>query len=406
MSFASLALSADLIQAMPKAITQPTAIQTLVIPAMLTGKDVLALANTGSGKTLAYGLPLLERLKTSPSQQALVLVPTRELALQVSQVLTEIGERLGLTTLCLCGGVEKVDQQQALVAQPNILVATTGRLLDLVECGLSLKWVTTLVLDEADRLLDMGFWPEVQALASQTASVRQTVMCSATFAEALKLKAQQLMDTSTLVAARPQNRDQPAIQESLYLVNKGSKTQALIALLKQHAWPQVLVFIGAKDNADNLSKKLNKAGLVASALHGDKSQAQREMALTEFKHGQTQVLIATDLLARGIDIELLPVVINFELPMHAETYVHRIGRTARAGQQGMALSLVCHGEMDALNAIRRLTQRDLVVQDLEGFPVTDQPATGESKRAPRDKQANRRTQNKHSAKQFQSKVKR
>lgn len=145
---------------------------------------------------------------------------------------------------------------------------------------------------------------------------------------------------------------------------------------------------------------------MASALHGDKSQAQREMALTEFKHGQTQVLIATDLLARGIDIEQLPVVINFELPMHAETYVHRIGRTARAGQQGMALSLVCHGEMDALNAIRRLTQRDLVVQDLEGFPVTDQPATGESKRAPRDKQANRRTQNKHSAKQFQSKVKR
>ncbi|WP_278183298.1 DEAD/DEAH box helicase [Vibrio misgurnus] len=406
MSFASLALSADLIKALPQEITQPTTIQSLVIPAILTGKDVLAQANTGSGKTLAYGLPLLERLKNSPDQQALVLVPTRELATQVSQVFTQIGERLGLHTLCLCGGADKTEQQNALTAIPNILVATSGRLLDLTQSGLSLQRVTTLVLDEADRLLDMGFWPQVQALASQTASVRQTVMCSATFAEALKLKAQQLMDTSTLVAARPQNRDQPAIQESLYLVNKGSKTQALIALLKQHAWPQVLVFIGAKDNADNLSKKLNKAGLVASALHGDKSQAQREMALTEFKHGQTQVLIATDLLARGIDIEQLPVVINFELPMHAETYVHRIGRTARAGQQGMALSLVCHGEMDALNAIRRLTQRDLVVQDLEGFPVTDQPATGESKRAPRDKQANRRTQNKHSAKQFQSKVKR
>ncbi|MGL6025817.1 MAG: DEAD/DEAH box helicase, partial [Vibrio sp.] len=397
---------ADLIKALPQEITQPTTIQSLVIPAMLTGKDVLALANTGSGKTLAYALPILERLKTSPDQQALVLVPTRELAMQVSQVFTQIGERLGLHTLCLRGGADKTEQQNALTAIPNILVATSGRLLDLTQSGLSLQRVTTLVLDEADRLLDMGFWPQVQALASQTASVRQTVMCSATFAEALKLKAQQLMDTSTLVAARPQNRDQPAIQESLYLVNKGSKTQALIALLKQHAWPQVLVFIGAKDNADNLSKKLNKAGLVASVLHGDKSQAQREMALAEFKHGQTQVLIATDLLARGIDIEQLPVVINFELPMHAETYVHRIGRTARAGQQGMALSLVCHGEMDALNAIRRLTQRDLAVQDLEGFPVTDQPTTGESKRAPRDKQANRRTQNKHSAKQFQSKVKR
>lgn len=186
-------------------------------------------------------------------------------------------------------------------------------------------------------------------------------------------------------------------------MNKGSKTQALVALLKQHQWPQVLVFIGAKENADSLTKKLNKAGIVATVLHGDKSQAQRETALAEFKNGTTQVLIATDLLARGIHIELLPVVINFELPMHAETYVHRVGRTARAGQHGIALSLVCHGEMDALNAIRTLTQRELPVQNLEGFPVTDQPSTGESKRAPRDKQANRRTQNKKSVKQFQGK---
>ncbi|EOU2520659.1 helicase-related protein, partial [Vibrio cholerae] len=179
---------------------------------------------------------------------------------------------------------------------------------------------------------------------------------------------------------------------------------ALVALLKQHQWPQVLVFIGAKENADSLTKKLNKAGIVATALHGDKSQSEREAALAEFKNGTTQVLIATDLLARGIHIEQLPVVINFELPMHAETYVHRVGRTARAGQQGIALSLVCHGEMDALNAIRTLTQRQLPVQNLDGFPVTDQPSTGESKRAPRDKQANRRTQNKKSVKQFQGKT--
>ncbi|EEY45739.1 ATP-dependent RNA helicase [Vibrio mimicus VM223] len=405
MSFSSLALSADLIQALPKEITQPTAIQTLVIPAMLTGKDVLALANTGSGKTLAYGLPLLERLKTSPEQQALVLVPTRELAMQVSEVLTHVGTPLGLNTLCLCGGVDKAEQQNALAENPNILVATTGRLFDLTQSGLSLNRVTTLVLDEADRLLDMGFWPQVQALASQTASVRQTVMCSATFSDDLKLKAQQLMHAPTQVSANPENSINQAVQETLYLVNKGSKTQALVALLKQHQWPQVLVFIGAKENADSLTKKLNKAGVVATALHGDKSQTEREAALAEFKNGSTQVLIATDLLARGIHIEQLPVVINFELPMHAETYVHRVGRTARAGQQGIALSLVCHGEMDALNAIRTLTQRELPVQNLEGFPVTDQPSTGESKRAPRDKQANRRTQNKKSVKQFQGKSK-
>ncbi|HGS5403379.1 TPA: DEAD/DEAH box helicase [Vibrio cholerae] len=400
MSFSSLALSADLIQALPKAITEPTAIQTLVIPAMLTGKDVLALANTGSGKTLAYGLPLLERLKTSPEQQALVLVPTRELAMQVSEVLTQVD------TLCLCGGVDKTEQQNALAENPNILVATTGRLLDLTQSGLSLNRVTTLVLDEADRLLDMGFWPQVQALASQTATVRQTVMCSATFSDDLKLKAQQLMRAPTQVSANPENSINQAVQETLYLVNKGSKTQALVALLKQHQWPQVLVFIGAKENADSLTKKLNKAGIVATALHGDKSQSEREAALAEFKNGTTQVLIATDLLARGIHIEQLPVVINFELPMHAETYVHRVGRTARAGQQGIAISLMCHGEMDALNAIRTLTQRELPVQNLEGFPVTDQPSTGESKRAPRDKQANRRTQNKKSVKQFQGKSRR
>lgn len=230
MSFSSLALSADLIQALPKAITEPTAIQTLVIPVMLTGKDVLALANTGSGKTLAYGLPLLERLKTSPEQQALVLVPTRELAMQVSEVLTHVGKPLGLNTLCLCGGVDKAEQQNALAENPNILVATTGRLFDLTQSGLSLNRVTTLVLDEADRLLDMGFWPQVQALASQTAGVRQTVMCSATFSDDLKLKAQQLMRAPTQVSANPENSINQAVQETLYLVNKGSKTQALVVM--------------------------------------------------------------------------------------------------------------------------------------------------------------------------------
>ncbi|MGI2880097.1 DEAD/DEAH box helicase [Vibrio furnissii] len=406
MPFSTLSLSSELIHALPKDVKQPTDIQALAIPELLAGKDVLALANTGSGKTLAYALPLLDKLHANPQQKALILVPTRELAIQVSEAINQVGQAFELNAVCLCGGVDKAQQQQALETNPHIFVATTGRLVDLANNGLDLSHIHTLVLDEADRLLDMGFWPDVQNIAMQTANQRQTAMFSATFSEALKEKAKQLMHAPKQVAAHQENSTNQDITETLFLVNKGSKTKALIELVQQNAWTRVLVFIGAKENADGLAKKLNKAGVSTTALHGNKSQDEREQALAQFKSGQVNVLIATDLLARGIHIEQLPVVINFELPMHAETYVHRVGRTARAGEQGVAMSLVCHGEMDALNAIRHLTQRALPVQDLTGFPVTDKPSTGESKRAPRDKKANRRTNNKSSIKQFQGKVKR
>lgn len=406
MPFSTLSLSSELIHALPKDFKKPTDIQALAIPELLAGQDLLALANTGSGKTLAYGLPLLEKLRVNPEQKALILVPTRELATQVSEAINQVGQALGLNAVCLCGGVDKEQQLQALATNPHILVATTGRLVDLANNGLDLSNIHYLVLDEADRLLDMGFWPDVQNIAGQISNQRQTAMFSATFSDELKGKAKLLMQAPKQVAAHQENSTNQDIAETLYLVNKGSKTKALIELIQKNAWTQALVFIGAKENADGLAKKLNKAGISTNALHGDKSQTEREAALAQFKSGQTQVLIATDLLARGIHIEQLPVVINFELPMHAETYVHRVGRTARAGEQGVALSLVCHGEMDALSAIRHLTQRELPVQDLEGFPVTDKPSTGESKRAPRDKKANRRTQNKKSVKQFQSKAKR
>ncbi|HAS6141673.1 TPA: DEAD/DEAH box helicase [Vibrio vulnificus] len=406
MPFSTLSLSSELIHALPKDFKKPTDIQALAIPELLAGQDLLALANTGSGKTLAYGLPLLEKLRGNPEQKALILVPTRELATQVSEAINQVGQALGLNAVCLCGGVDKEQQLQALATNPHILVATTGRLVDLANNGLDLSNIHYLVLDEADRLLDMGFWPDVQNIAAQISNQRQTAMFSATFSDELKGKAKLLMQAPKQVAAHQENSTNQDIAETLYLVNKGSKTKALIELIEKNAWTQALVFIGAKENADGLAKKLNKAGISTNALHGDKSQAEREAALAQFKSGQAQVLIATDLLARGIHIEQLPVVINFELPMHAETYVHRVGRTARAGEQGVALSLVCHGEMDALSAIRHLTQRELPVQDLEGFPVTDKPSTGESKRAPRDKKANRRTQNKKSVKQFQSKAKR
>ncbi|WP_268808876.1 DEAD/DEAH box helicase [Vibrio parahaemolyticus] len=406
MPFSTLSLSSELIHALPKDFKKPTDIQALAIPELLAGQDLLALANTGSGKTLAYGLPLLEKLRVNPEQKALILVPTRELAMQVSEAINQVGQALDLNAVCLCGGVDKEQQHHALATNPHILVATTGRLVDLANNGLDLSKVHYLVLDEADRLLDMGFWPDVQNIAMQTSNQRQTAMFSATFSDELKGKVKLLMQAPKQVAAHQENSTNQDIVETLYLVNKGSKTKALIELIKQNSWTQVLVFIGAKENADGLAKKLNKAGISTNALHGDKSQAEREEALAQFKSGQIQVLIATDLLARGIHIEQLPVVINFELPMHAETYVHRVGRTARAGEQGVAMSLVCHGEMDALNAIRHLTQRALPVQDLVGFPVTDKPSTGESKRAPRDKKANRRTNAKKSIKQFQGKSKR
>ncbi|EOV1982515.1 TPA: DEAD/DEAH box helicase [Vibrio parahaemolyticus] len=406
MPFSTLSLSSELIHALPKDFKKPTDIQALAIPELLAGQDLLALANTGSGKTLAYGLPLLEKLSVNTEQKALILVPTRELAMQVSEAINQVGQALELNTVCLCGGVDKEQQQQALAASPHILVATTGRLVDLANNGLDLSNVHYLVLDEADRLLDMGFWPDVQNIAGLISNQRQTAMFSATFSDELKGKAKLLMQAPKQVAAHQENSTNQDIVETLYMVNKGSKTKALIELIQKNAWTQALVFIGAKENADGLAKKLNKAGISTNALHGDKSQAEREEALAQFKSGQIQVLIATDLLARGIHIEQLPVVINFELPMHAETYVHRVGRTARAGEQGVAMSLVCHGEIDALNAIRHLTQRALPVQDLVGFPVTDKPSTGESKRAPRDKKANRRTHAKKSIKQFQGKSKR
>lgn len=405
MSFSQLSLSKTLIQALPNTIKTPTAIQALAIPELISGHDVLALANTGSGKTLAYSLPIIEALKHNQDHQALVLVPTRELATQVCDAINTVAQPLSMSALCLCGGVDKELQQQALAKQPNILVATTGRLIDLIKHGLSLSQIHYLVLDEADRLLDMGFWPDVQTIADQTAPKRQTALFSATFSDTLRQQAKPLISTPKELAAHQENSTNSDVAETLYLVNKGSKTKALITLIEQQATKQILVFIGAKENADSLTKKLNKAKVTTAALHGNKSQAEREEALEQFKLGQSQVLIATDLLARGIHIDHLPVVINFELPMHAETYIHRVGRTARAGANGIAISLVCHGETDALNAIRSLTQRELPLQDLEGFPVTDKPSTGESKRAPRDKKANRRTQNKKSIKQFQRKPK-
>lgn len=406
MTFSNLNLHASLVATLPDALVTPTKIQRLAIPAVLAGGDVLALAQTGSGKTLAFGLPLLQRVESNSLEiQSVVLVPTRELAAQVSQDLSDIALQMGIRLCTLCGGVAQDEQLNTLAKLPHLLVATPGRLLDLVkQQHVSLESVQQLVLDEADRLLDMGFWPDVQRIVQLMPSERQTLLFSATFSDGLNDLAKGLLSNPVRIEANVANHIGDEIEERIFLVNKGSKPQALIALLKEYVGQQVLVFISAKDNADALSKKLLKAGIKATALHGDKDQAVRMQTLAEFKANKIDVLVATDLLARGIHIDALPIVINFDLPSSAPVYVHRIGRTARAGQSGLAISLTCHGETEALQAIRQLTQRDLPQHQLAGFIVTDQPTTGTSKRKPRDKQANRRSAQKRSIKQFQKKT--
>ncbi|WP_111874775.1 DEAD/DEAH box helicase [Aeromonas bivalvium] len=402
MTFNELHLDPALLAALPVGLHTPTRIQQLAIPAALARQDLLALARTGSGKTLAFGLPLLQGLDAASDRvQGLVLVPTRELASQVSAALQGVAEALGLRLLTLCGGVAQEQQQAELALGPQLLVATPGRLRDLLALRLlGLGKLRTLVLDEADRLLEMGFWPDIQWLMNAMPTERQTLLFSATLSPELEVLATGLLNAPVRVEADPRNSVADDIEERLHLVNKSSKVPALISLLKGQAWSQVLVFISARDDADAVARKLAKAGIAVAALHGEKDQGAREQALADFKGGKVRVLVATDLMARGIHVEALPVVINLDLPANAPVYVHRIGRTARAGQQGLALSLVCHGEAETLAAIRTLTGRALPLEELEGFPVTDKPASGEGKRAPRDKQANRRTQAKRSVKQF------
>lgn len=405
MTFSELNLAPALLSALPAELHTPTIIQQLAIPAILSNRDVLALAQTGSGKTFAYGLALLQKTQpTTPKIQTLIIVPTRELAQQVKQQLSLVATAMNIEVCAFCGGVDQQWQQAQLAQNPQLIVATPGRLLDLIQQKLvNLSSLQQLVLDEADRLLEMGFWPDVQRIMSVLPIQRQTMLFSATLLPELAEQALQLLNEPLKLSANQANQVLPEIDEQLYLVNKGSKAQVLIRLLKQHNWSQVLVFISARDNADALAKKLLKAGIPVAALHGNKDQAEREQILTQFKQQKISVLIATDLLARGIHIEQLPVVINFDLPSSPAVYIHRIGRTARAGQAGLAISLVCHNENTTLDAIRQLTQRPLALQTLADFPVTDQPTSTTAKRPPRDKQANRRSAQKRSVKQFQAK---
>ena len=394
MTFSQLGLEPSIVKAMPSLLISPTKIQQLAIPVALKGQDILALAQTGSGKTLAFGLPIIQ----SSSHQAqglssLVIVPTRELATQVSEALSSISDKLNHGVVTLCGGVDQTAQLAQLKHGAKIVVATPGRLLDLLNQQLlRVDGLNTLVLDEADRLLDMGFLPDIEKIVTYLPTKnRQTMMFSATLEPKLEKLANRLLHQPQKIETGAVNSVVETVNEQLYLVNKGSKAKALMALLSNNHWQQALVFINAKDSVDSFAKKLKKSGFNVAALHGEKAQSERQQTLIDFHEKKINVLVATDVLARGIDVDSLPVVINVDLPDNAPVYVHRVGRTARAGKSGVAISLVCHGETKTLEAIRALTKRALPLQSLDNFPVTDKPSTGESKRAPKDKKANRRT---------------
>lgn len=377
MSFDSLGLSAELLRAISEqGYTKPTPIQSKAIPVILQGRDVLGGAQTGTGKTAGFTLPLLQRLMQNPATKgrrpvrALVLTPTRELAAQVGASVENYGRHLPLRSSVIFGGVKINPQIQKLRQGVDILVATPGRLLDHAgQKTVDLSQVEILVLDEADRMLDMGFIHDIRkvlALLPQNVS-RQTLLFSATFSQEIKQLADRLLNSPELIEVARRNTTAESIKQVIHPVDKNRKREMLSHLIGANNWRQVLVFTRTKHGANRLAKQLEQDGLTASAIHGNKSQGARTKALAEFKNGDVRVLVATDIAARGLDIDQLPHVVNFELPNVPEDYVHRIGRTGRAGNEGEAVSLVCVDEHKLLRDIERLLKRELPKVTLEGY---------------------------------------
>ncbi|WP_084187310.1 DEAD/DEAH box helicase [Andreprevotia chitinilytica] len=373
MPFASLGLDDSLVRACAeRGYTEPTPIQTQAIPAILTGGDLLAGAQTGTGKTAGFTLPILQLLSKKPAEKpgirALILTPTRELAAQVEESVREYGKHTGLKSMVMFGGVSINPQIKALKGKIDILVATPGRLLDHVsQKTVDLSNVEILVLDEADRMLDMGFIHDIKKVLALLPKKRQNLLFSATFSEEIKALADKLLNQPALIEVARRNATAETIAQRVHPVDRDKKRQLLAHLIKQHNWFQVLVFTRTKHGANRLAEQLGKDGIPSLAIHGNKSQGARTRALSEFKSGTLQVLVATDIAARGIDIDELPHVVNYELPNVSEDYVHRIGRTGRAGAEGEAISLVCVDEIKLLHDIERLIKREIPSQVIEGF---------------------------------------
>lgn len=400
MTFENLELSSPLLKAVKaQGYDQPSPIQEKAIPEILRGKDVLASAQTGTGKTAAFTLPLLQLLQNDTGNRkrairALILTPTRELAAQVYDNIRDYSAFTPLKATVIFGGVKQHKQVEALKRGVDILVATPGRLLDLRQQGLlSLDKVELFVLDEADRMLDMGFLNDIRKVVKALPAQRQNLMFSATYAKEIRELAQSFMNAPVRIDTAPRNSTAKKVEQHVYRVAKGKKTGLLIQLMREHEEEQTLVFTRTKHRANKISRKLSQAGIAAAAIHGDKSQNARTKALADFKKGQVTVLVATDIAARGLDIPLLPYVINYEIPNVAEDYVHRIGRTGRAGAAGEALSLVSADEVSYLKDIQKLvniTFDPIIVPGFEPDPdAPEVPPSRSSSKPGRNRSGNR-----------------
>lgn len=375
MSFASFALDPRLQNSLLQlGYHQPTAVQQQCIPLVLQGKDVLAAAQTGTGKTAAFVLPLLQLLLNQANAvnflqaRALILTPTRELAQQVFESVQSYGQSLMLKTAVFYGGASIRPQYDAAARGLDILVATPGRLLDHLHQGtVSLDELQYLVLDEADRMLDMGFLPDIQRILKRLPASRQTLFFSATFSKSVKALATSLLNQPEHIEVARANSAADKVDQLVYQVDSQRKRELLSYLIGSRQWTQVLVFCRTRDGAEKLSKQLRLDGIEAGAIHGDKSQGARLKALTDFKTHKLNVLVATDVAARGLDIEQLPVVVNYDLPQDAEDYVHRIGRTGRAGLCGLALTLLTKDDLPMLRSIEKLTRQVLQPEVLPGY---------------------------------------
>jgi len=376
MSFDTLGLSAELLRAVAdQGYSKPTPVQQQAIPVVLQGRDMLAGAQTGTGKTAGFTLPLLQRLHTNSWQgkgrrpvRALILTPTRELAAQVGESVATYGRFLPLTSAVIFGGVKINPQIQILQRGVDILVATPGRLLDHVsQKTLDLSCIEILVLDEADRMLDMGFIRDIRRILALLPQRRQNLLFSATYSSEIRMLADTLLDAPALIEVARRNTPAELVSQVVHPVDRERKRELLSFMVGSQNWRQVLVFTRTKHGANRLSQQLEKDGISSAAIHGNKSQGARTRALADFKRGDVRVLVATDIAARGLDIDQLPHVVNYELPNVPEDYVHRIGRTGRAGNAGQAVSLVCVDEHKLLGDIERLLKHDLPRAVIQGY---------------------------------------